>query len=1256
MTRALLALAAMGGLAVGSAGQDAKRLPLVQRLAEDWRWRELEMPNEVDVAEHLRLDGDDRPVVVVNGRVLHYDCRWHDISSASGHGAFARGVMRCGSGLAAWGDDGVFMSRDGGAFEPLNDEHGEQLESDFLVCLGEGRALMSTEEALLLLRDGEVREQLPRPADGAYTGACYDRNGRMLLCAGDELWIQDGAGGWELLPDVPSSDRPQCRYRMLPSGDDVLLVPMRSMAMGPVLRWDGERLVEDSDTLPGGEAVVLDGRLVVADWVEGLLVSDDAGQWQHVPIPIGADPRLMLMQALPDGGLLALSSRGKVWVCDLGSDRWRVHTPPGDRWARSVHAISRSAEGGFWIATGRCVQRFEDGVFSPCEDAAVDREREYTTVLEDSKGRVWAGGGSAFAGVVLRERAGGPWRRVEEPFGGRCVHAVRELADGSVWFFLLGPVLEREITPSGEAAIGPGGIVRLGRDGEWTHWTVADGLPHERCYDAVNLHDGRIVAATMGGMATLEGDRWVPMEYRSAARVLHVDPTGTLWVGRGMSTEGAACYRDGRWVDVPPGLARRAVGSWADHPDGGLWIASPSGLYKLDDNGLHPIGNEPGRPVRSFWPALAEADGSIWLGGHHGGLVHFRPDDQRAPQLRSLRMEPSGDAWLASWTANDARDETAAPSLRFRWRVDDGPWSQPVSERSVLLDDLEPGEHGFDVMVLDRSGNSVVASSEPFTVRPPLWRRPLVWAGLIGLLGLVTLTGTAVVRWRQQVAGERQRVARSELHFRQVVGQVGALFARFDGDGALTWADPSFQRLAGDDRVRGLDDLPRLFADDSAACVAMLQRAREGHPGSAELSRPDGSGLRRWFLAHLVPHEVEAGAGRAYDLAALDVTERKLSEQHRAELAAWRHQNERLEAVGHLAAGIAHDFNNLLTAILGNQTLLARRLEELGVEDPKVAAKLGATDDAARRAAELTSRLLRFSRQDMSRPRSLDVGEALRGMEGVLRRLIREDIDIVWQLAPALSNVWLDPSELEQVVLNLAINARDAMPGGGQLLISAHEEAEQLVLRVADTGVGMDEATLKRIFDPFFTTKELGSGTGLGLATVHRIVQGAGGRVRVRSELGAGTTFELQLPVQGRDVVRAPRRAPEAVGGDEVVVLCEDDLAVRDMIAIMLGDHGYDVRVSESVDDALELLDTVADVQLLVTDVIMPSGSGPELVAAARIRRPELAVLYVSGYPAHLLDGTSSDDELLAKPFTEAELLARVREALDGRIVISGPS
>jgi nitrogen-specific signal transduction histidine kinase/CheY-like chemotaxis protein len=383
-------------------------------------------------------------------------------------------------------------------------------------------------------------------------------------------------------------------------------------------------------------------------------------------------------------------------------------------------------------------------------------------------------------------------------------------------------------------------------------------------------------------------------------------------------------------------------------------------------------------------------------------------------------------------------------------------------------------------------------------------------------------------------------------------------------------------------------------------------------------------------------------------------------------------QAQKMEAIGQLAGGIAHDFNNLLSVILGRANLM---LETLGPDDA-LRDDLDELVLAGQSASDLTRQLLAFSRKQVLEPRVVDVNQELTTLERMLRRVLGEDIDLAVFKGDPVGQLYVDPGQLEQVILNLVVNARDAMPRGGKLTIETADVAldaaytvdhlgatvgPHVMLAVTDTGIGMDAETRARIFEPFFTTKEKGKGTGLGLATVLGIVEQSGGHIWVYSEPDKGTTFKIYLPRTDRpaEAVMLPTPPRVSLRGSETILLVEDEDQVRAVARAVLARSGYDVLEARNGSDALAACARCeGKIDLVVTDVVMPNLTGPQLTQRLAALRPTTKVLFMSGYPDNSIVHHGVLEKgiaFLAKPLTPDALLRKVRELLDAPVYMDGP-
>ncbi|HZI21844.1 MAG TPA: MASE1 domain-containing protein [Gemmatimonadales bacterium] len=575
----------------------------------------------------------------------------------------------------------------------------------------------------------------------------------------------------------------------------------------------------------------------------------------------------------------------------------------------------------------------------------------------------------------------------------------------------------------------------------------------------------------------------------------------------------------------------------------------------------------------------------------------------------------------------------------------------------VIWAALRFGPRGASLLTLTVAALAVaytVAGGGPFVMRtvPSTDRALLLYVGILAITGLVLSPAPA----HRQRAERALREANASL--RAVIESSPLAIYTLDGTSTVrSWnraaealygwrADEVVGRplpTIGHDREDHLQLRERVLRGETLRGVEVSRRRKDGSPVTLSLS--------------VAPVYDAAGQVTGMLSIAADLTElRQLEVQYR--------QAQKMEAVGRLAGGIAHDFNNLLTAILGTTSLL---LEDLGPE-ARVRPDIQEIEKAAKQAAGLTRQLLIFSRQQVLEPRVLDVNALVGDLERMLRRLIGEDIELRTTLDAGLGAVRADPGQLEQAIVNLVVNARDAMPQGGRLTIeTANAELDQgyvgshtpaqpgpyVLLAVSDTGVGMDVQTQARLFEPFFTTKEPGRGTGLGLATVYGIVKQSGGYIWAYSELGRGSTFKMYLPrvaATPETLAAAPAVAPLARGSETILVV-EDQEEVRKLAQRVLETRGYTVLTAADGHEALAVAARYAQrIDLLVTDVVMPRINGRELALRIAAVRRNLPVLYVSGYTGEAIREHGLLEPgvaFLQKPFTADALAGKVREVLD---------
>jgi two-component system cell cycle sensor histidine kinase/response regulator CckA len=530
-----------------------------------------------------------------------------------------------------------------------------------------------------------------------------------------------------------------------------------------------------------------------------------------------------------------------------------------------------------------------------------------------------------------------------------------------------------------------------------------------------------------------------------------------------------------------------------------------------------------------------------------------------------------------------------------------------------------------------------------------------------GLLGLVLLFDVYAIYQQVQIHRIRRRLLEREELFQLISENAADMIAVVDANGERLYNSPSYARVLGytAEDLRRTSPMEQVHPDDLPMVLDAAKEAKGSGIGRRieyRMRRKDGE----WVVLESTASPIRNAAGNVEKLV---IVNRDISERRHLELQL--RQSQKMDAIGRLSGGVAHDFNNLLGVIIGYSEVLQDQIKE----GDRLRVCVDQILQAGKRAASLTRQLLAFSRQQVLEPKVLLLNGVVGDMEKMLRRLIGEDVQLTTKLDPKLGKVRADQGQIEQVVMNLAVNARDAMPEGGQLSIeTCNTEMDEafvkrypypvqtgpyILLTVSDTGTGMDDATKQRIFEPFFTTKEKGKGTGLGLSMVYGVVKQSNGYIDVFSAVGNGTTFKIYLPQIGQEPEeRATKTAlSKALRGSETILLVEDEKNLCVLTRNLLEQYGYSVLEAESGAQALAISrQNTGAIHLLLTDIVMPGISGRALAQTLSKERRGIRVVYMSGYTGQTVGGQtvlSPGSHFLQKPFTREDLARKIREALE---------
>jgi len=930
---------------------------------------------------------------------------------------------------------------------------------------------------------------------------------------------------------------------------------------------------------------------------------------------------------------------GTLWVASLaGIARIRgdvVDIPswlPKDGW-ENARTVYEDGDGALWVGTDAGLRRYQDGRWSTFTTADGLPDPRIVALYEDAAGDLWVGtrrGLSRWTGDGFAEPPG------LDGFV-ETVMTIHEDREGTLWvgserglFTLREGAFERveigsnpeiEVRHIHEDAAGTlwmgtlsEGLIRY-REGKHTRYLSKDGMPDDGVWMTFEIDDGRDRVLWMCSDVGISSVSKQELEAYAQGTVTSVSPR-TYGTADGMRTPECMGIRQ-------PGGASTA--------DGAIWFPTRDGAVRVVPGG---------RPTNPYVPPVVVQEVLV--------------NDSAVAFADGLVLPPGGQDVEFRFAGLSYVD---ADKVRFRYRLEDydDDWIEAGTRRWAHYANLPPDEYRFRVLASNNDGLWNEEGATVSVAQLPFFYQTSWFRGVSMILAILGLYGG--YRWRvralrarlasQEAAEQSERQAKE--YFLSIYEN--AAFGIYLGttDGRFQDANPVLAQMLGYPSPEELmeADPHAVYAEADRHGQLIEANSVEGvfKDVQVEWTARDGKPI----TARLNGRALERDGHLAFVTIAEDITGEKALEQQ-------LRQTQKMEAVGRLAGGVAHDFNNLLTVITGHAEMWLKGGSE---REGRSAAEKILT--AGRRAASLTRQLLTFSRRHVAKPRVIQLNEVIENLEPMLERLMGERIEVVTQLGTGLPSVKADPAKLEQVLVNLVLNARDAMPAGGRIRLRTAEKSigpwnewglqpgDYVVAAVSDSGAGMVKETIEHVFEPFFTTKEVGQGSGLGLSTAYGIVQEAGGVITVASLPERGTTFEVVLP-RSRDVptpqATRERPQPSETRVGVTILLVEDDDAVRALVTESLEAAGFEVLVADGPEAALELASPPEQrIDLMLTDVVMPGMTGVELGELLSDARPSMKKLFMSGYPDYELGQAA--ESFLEKPFAPEQLVSRVAALLD---------